>query len=259
MGFWRTTVKIVVGAAAGVGTVMALPIFGAVGTVTAIGAAVGAGIGAAAGAVSAVDNKKSDRSTTTPGPPTVLEFNLKRLSNELDAHSSKPRIAIMGQAGAGKSTLLVTATDNQVRPTPIIGIGTDATTWAEDRSTNLLHWWKVAAIVDVPGYGTPSHPTTIMVENFPADRISHALFIIREKIRADDIEMHRLLIKHHVPCRIVRSYATDLSSSEREKVEADIQSHLDLQTTDPIHFIDNRTGLGIGDISCLVSTWIGFT
>lgn len=48
MGFISGLLKITKGAAIGVATVTALPIFGAVGTITAVGIAVGAMVGAAA-------------------------------------------------------------------------------------------------------------------------------------------------------------------------------------------------------------------
>jgi hypothetical protein len=50
--------KVVVGAPLGVAAVAALPIFGAVGTVTALDAAVGATVGALAGVMDAVKNEK---------------------------------------------------------------------------------------------------------------------------------------------------------------------------------------------------------
>lgn len=56
MSLW----KIVAGAAAGVGALAALPVFGAVGTITAAGAAVGALVGALGGAV-ASEMEESDR------------------------------------------------------------------------------------------------------------------------------------------------------------------------------------------------------
>jgi hypothetical protein len=48
MGFISGLLKITKGAAIGVATVTALPIFGAVGTITAVGIAVGVMVGAAA-------------------------------------------------------------------------------------------------------------------------------------------------------------------------------------------------------------------
>lgn len=49
MNFVETLVKTAAGAVAGVAVVTALPVFGAVGTITALGAAVGSTVGAIAG------------------------------------------------------------------------------------------------------------------------------------------------------------------------------------------------------------------
>lgn len=66
MSFVSGLVKIAKGAAVGVAAVTALPVFGAVGTITAVGLTVGAVIGAVAGVVDEVfettdnSNKKND-------------------------------------------------------------------------------------------------------------------------------------------------------------------------------------------------------
>ncbi|MGE5516208.1 MAG: GTPase [Bacteroidota bacterium] len=212
---------------------------------------VGAAVVAAA---KAATSRGADAPSTAANPPsTVLETNLKRLRSELADKISLPRIAIMGQAGAGKSTLLKKITANQVRPTPVIGSQTDATTWADDPSVALLHWWKRAVFVDVPGYGTPSHPIEPMSAHFPADQISHAIFVIKGKIRADDIKMHRVLRDSGVPFVIVRTYADEL---DREVAAADIRSHLGLPTTVSICFADNRTDLGLNVLSSMVKAWM---
>lgn len=59
MSFVRGLVKVAAGAGAGVAVVTALPVFGAVGTITAAGLVVGSLLGAAAGVVDEVtENKK---------------------------------------------------------------------------------------------------------------------------------------------------------------------------------------------------------
>jgi hypothetical protein len=64
MGFISGLLKITKGAAIGVAAVTALPIFGAVGTITAVGIAVGAVVGAAAGIADEVmENKKRQASS----------------------------------------------------------------------------------------------------------------------------------------------------------------------------------------------------
>lgn len=57
MGFVSGLMKAVVGSAAGVAAFTALPVFGAVGTITALGAAVGSVVGAAAGVADEVNSK----------------------------------------------------------------------------------------------------------------------------------------------------------------------------------------------------------
>lgn len=49
MGFWSGCAKVAVGAGAGVACVVAAPVLGAVGSVTAVGAGIGAGVGALGG------------------------------------------------------------------------------------------------------------------------------------------------------------------------------------------------------------------
>jgi hypothetical protein len=58
MGFVSLLSKIVVGAGAGVAVVVALPIFGVVGTITAAGTLVGTVVGAVAGVVDEVSGSK---------------------------------------------------------------------------------------------------------------------------------------------------------------------------------------------------------
>ena len=57
MGFISGLLKVAAGAVAGVAAVTALPIFGAVGTITAAGIAVGSVIGGVAGAADEINSK----------------------------------------------------------------------------------------------------------------------------------------------------------------------------------------------------------
>jgi len=57
MGFVSGLLKVATGAVAGVAALTALPVFGAVGTITAVGMAVGSIVGAAAGAADEVIGK----------------------------------------------------------------------------------------------------------------------------------------------------------------------------------------------------------
>lgn len=66
MGFISGLLKITKGAAIGVATVTALPIFGAVGTITAVGIVVGAVVGAAAGVADEVMESKKRQASGDP-------------------------------------------------------------------------------------------------------------------------------------------------------------------------------------------------
>ena len=57
MGFISGLMKVAAGAAAGVAAVTALPVFGAVGTITAAGIVVGSVLGGAAGAADEIMSK----------------------------------------------------------------------------------------------------------------------------------------------------------------------------------------------------------
>ncbi|HJR75012.1 MAG TPA: hypothetical protein VJ806_15405 [Luteimonas sp.] len=61
MSFVRGLVKVAAGAGAGVAVVTALPLFGAVGTITAAGLVVGSLLGAAAGVADEVAENKKDK------------------------------------------------------------------------------------------------------------------------------------------------------------------------------------------------------
>jgi len=57
MSFLNALQKIVIGVPLGVLVVTALPVFGAVGTITAAGVAVGSALGAAAGVIDEINDK----------------------------------------------------------------------------------------------------------------------------------------------------------------------------------------------------------
>jgi hypothetical protein len=66
MSFVRGLIKVAKGAAVGVAAVTALPIFGAVGTITSAGIIIGAAVGAVAGVADEVIESKKNR----PKPAT---------------------------------------------------------------------------------------------------------------------------------------------------------------------------------------------
>lgn len=71
MGFVRGLVKLAAGAGAGVAVVTALPVFGAVGAVTAAGLVVGSLLGAAAGAADEVFESRKDGTRVQRVPSAV--------------------------------------------------------------------------------------------------------------------------------------------------------------------------------------------
>ena len=71
MGSVRGMIKVATGAGAGVALVTALPIFGAVGTVTAVGLVVGSLLGAMAGAAEEVIETRKLNTSSDNAKPTV--------------------------------------------------------------------------------------------------------------------------------------------------------------------------------------------
>lgn len=68
MGFVRGLMKVAAGAGAGVAVVTALPVFGAVGAITAAGLVVGSLLGAAAGVADEVLEHRREAGDTSPEP-----------------------------------------------------------------------------------------------------------------------------------------------------------------------------------------------
>ena len=73
MSFVRGLLRVATGAGAGIAVVTALPVFGAIGAITATGLVVGSILGAAAGAADAVLETKHDNANRTGG-----QRNIKR-------------------------------------------------------------------------------------------------------------------------------------------------------------------------------------
>jgi len=141
-----------------------------------------------------------------------LELNLERLKRELDSHTGR-KIAIIGQPGAGKSSLLKKMTKGNVRPLPIIGTKTDATSWADTINCNLLSHYENHVFVDVPGYDTVSHPTHLFLASFPFEKFDAFVFVIHGKLHASDEKIFRLVVqsrKHHC---VARSFSDSLDDS----------------------------------------------
>ncbi len=71
MGWVRGLAKAAAGAGAGVALVTALPVFGAVGTITAAGLAIGSLLGAAAGAVDEWRDHRREQHAASANPPAA--------------------------------------------------------------------------------------------------------------------------------------------------------------------------------------------
>jgi GTP-binding protein EngB required for normal cell division len=178
--------------------------------------------------------------------PTVLERNLERLERVLGREGGR-RVAILGQPGAGKSSLLIKMSSNRVTPRPVVGVHTDATSWADDSSVALLSRWENFVVADVPGYDTASHPVGPFLRLFPFDEFHMFIFVIRGKLHEADERMMRCVQASRRPMLVVRSYAETIDRAERDRVLQDIQARLSIQSTSVL-FASNRTGEGVEEV-----------
>jgi GTPase Era involved in 16S rRNA processing len=178
------------------------------------------------------------------GPQFVLKQNLNRLGQELDKYCGA-KVAILGQPGAGKSSMLLKMTGGNIFPRPIVGIQTDATTWAEDLGCPLLSIYYHYAFVDVPGYDTKSHPLDVMVSGFPFAAVDAYIFLISGKLHASDINIYRSLAQTGKPVCIARSFSDTLGLEEKHQVVLDLRASLNLDRSVPVVFFSNRTGRGV--------------
>ncbi|WP_119157787.1 GTPase domain-containing protein [Caldimonas tepidiphila] len=180
-----------------------------------------------------------------PRVRTVLESNLERLRREL-VQAQGRRVAVLGQPGAGKSSLLRRMSRNEVTPPPIVGVHTDATSWADSPGASLLCRWHDFVFADVPGYDTASHPADVMLESFPFDGFDAFVLVLRGKLHGADERMHARLACQGRPVVVVRSFAESLDGPEREAVRRDLQQRLVPGT--PLVFASNRSGEGLQEV-----------
>lgn len=182
---------------------------------------------------------------------SILESNLNRLKREVDKHKG-PKIAILGQPGAGKSSLLQGITGGQARPAPVIGIETDATTWAVDSRCSLLSFFEESAFSDVPGYDTASHPIELFLSLFPFTRFDACILVIGGKLHSSDEAIYQCISTHNIRVCIARSFSESIEKDERDRIKKDITRRLKLPNGIDILFFSNRTCEGIDDICSAV-------
>lgn len=175
---------------------------------------------------------------------TTLEKNLKRLSNELEQHSRKKKIAILGQPGAGKSSIIDILTNYQSDPRPKIGQQTDATDWSKDPQVHLLHLYRDHVFVDVPGYNTTSHPVESFLQYFPFQLFDSILFVIKGKLYGADQRIWEYISGSAVKNLIVRTFTDGLSDEEKNELVTDINHHFGREFV----AVSNRYKTGFSDI-----------
>lgn len=196
------------------------------------------------------DSVKDDTTSSyTPPQKTILEKNFERLRGDIYKVNHKRKIAILGQPGAGKSSLLKKVSNGKVTPTPIIGVQTDATTWADSLEIGLLSFWDNHVFADVPGYDTTSHPTSIFMSNFPFGSFDKFILVVNNKIHKADEQIYCKILSHGKPISIVRCFSDSVDESERSVICTDIKSKFHGITHKNIIFVSNRTGEGIREIA----------
>lgn len=140
-------------------------------------------------------------------------------------------------------------TNGKVIPLPVIGIQTDATSWADDIECNLLSHYANIAFVDVPGYNTSSHPTHIFSSSFPFAEFDAFIFVTHGKLHAADEVIFSSIVRSNKRLCIARSFSESLDSEGRSAIKNDMTARLSFNNSIPIMFFSNRTGEGIEAIS----------
>lgn len=189
----------------------------------------------------------TDRKHVSVPTYTVFERNLFRLESELSGIKNV-KVGIIGQPGAGKSSLLKKMTKGRVRPLPVIGTETDATSWSESPTVILQSKFNHFNFVDVPGYDTVAHPVTSFKQYFPFDDFDAYIFVVRGKLRAADEAMFDSIRSSNKPVCLARSFAESCNEDERDAISIDLQKRLGLSDNHHIGFFSNRSGEGIADI-----------
>lgn len=186
---------------------------------------------------------------------SILEKNFIRLGQSLESERGTS-ILIMGQPGAGKSSIVDQVTDYKSIPRPRIGQFTDATDWSTDITIPLFSKYNGIRFIDTPGYDTKNHPAESYIARFPFSKVDKAIFVVKGKVReADDLIFKQLVSRlgaHRI--LLVRSYADNLSDSEKHEISSDLDLQLKFKRHNvPLVFLSNRFNFGIVEIKNFIS------
>jgi GTP-binding protein EngB required for normal cell division len=193
----------------------------------------------------AVTDEQAPRSVAPPD--TTLIKNLRAL-RELTQKPDPCRVAFLGQPGAGKSTIITKLSKGRARPAPLIGVHTDATTWAEHTEVDLLCRWGKRVAADVPGYDTSTHPVSAFVTYFPFANFGKICLVVHNKIHGSDIEIYEAIRFNDVTPIVVRSRAESLDQEQRQAVRHDLCQQFVGLPPSSIVFVSSRTGEGLEDL-----------
>lgn len=178
---------------------------------------------------------------------SILESNLDRLGIELRSRNEK-KVGILGQPGAGKSSLLKGMTGGAVRPLPVIGTQTDATNWSEDTNCPLLSFHQEYVFVDVPGYDTASHPTSVFILNFPWNQFDIFILVIGGKLHLADESIYMRIEQEGKKIYFARSFSESLDESDKVAALRDLRTRFSASKKKRVIFFSNRTGDGVADV-----------
>ncbi len=186
---------------------------------------------------------------------TTLDQNFIMLRSLLE-QSRQKKVALVGQPGAGKSSLLLKLTDGKCEPPPKIGVETNATDWSRNESIDFIHSYASIDWIDVPGYGTQTHPIKSYQTYFPIDLCQVILFVIQGKIQQSDEQMFQTLFnlsKHSCKVAIIRTLSEHLSKQDQMEIQKDLEAKLLYNRNNiPLYFISNRTMMGIEEVKRFV-------
>ncbi|PHR55781.1 MAG: hypothetical protein COA47_13635 [Robiginitomaculum sp.] len=173
----------------------------------------------------------------------ILRQNIKKLSCKLDCDNKK--IAFLGQPGSGKSSLINTLTDFKLDPQPEIGIKTDATSWSKVNPSTLVYDFGINKLVDVPGYGTSTHPEAVFQKEFPFRKFDLLVFIVSNKLSASDEIIFKSIRESNREYIVVRSLSEVLSDVDKVHIINDLTLKLNV---DNVRFISNKSNEGISSL-----------
>ncbi|KAI7888117.1 interferon-inducible GTPase-domain-containing protein [Mucor mucedo] len=150
-------------------------------------------------------------------PKAFDEQYLKKAEDMLRLDSSYYNVAVTGCPGTGKSSLLNGLLGYRAHHTKAAPVGEIETT-IEPKGyrhpvLNKLCLW------DMPGIGTPRHPSKPFFENYCLGAFDAILIVFDERLMATDIEIARRARKYSVPVFFVKN-KSDLSLERKmERME----------------------------------------